>query len=66
VLIANIPLAGTGPVYLAALIGQVSFYLLAGYGALLELDGRRAAAPARSAAAERAPSRARAHVREVS
>lgn len=37
---ASITLA-TGAVYLAALVAQVSFYLLAGYGAVLELSARK-------------------------
>jgi len=38
---ATIVLAASEWIYMAALVGQVSFYLLAGYGALVELAARR-------------------------
>ena len=37
---ASLALAGTSLVYAVALVGQVLFYVLAGCGALLELNGR--------------------------
>lgn len=42
---ASIALSQT-PLYLVLLTGQVGFYLLAGYGAVLELTARRRATPA--------------------
>jgi cellulose synthase/poly-beta-1,6-N-acetylglucosamine synthase-like glycosyltransferase len=38
---ATIVLAAGSWIYMTALVGQVSFYLLAGYGALVELSARR-------------------------
>src|SRR5437773_6916588 len=48
---ANLVLAHTSLVYQAGLAAQVLFYLLAGYGAVLDFSSRRRAAPARVAAA---------------
>jgi cellulose synthase/poly-beta-1,6-N-acetylglucosamine synthase-like glycosyltransferase len=62
--VTSIPLAAAGRVYLVALIAQVMFYLLAGYGAMLELEGRRSAATKREGRAS-ARQRPGTPVREV-
>jgi poly-beta-1,6-N-acetyl-D-glucosamine synthase len=53
-LFANMAVATTHVIYQAALVAQVAFYLLAGYGAVLELSSRRhaqaASAPSSPAA----------------
>jgi cellulose synthase/poly-beta-1,6-N-acetylglucosamine synthase-like glycosyltransferase len=46
---ANIVLAGTGVLYQLTLAAQVGFFLLAGYGALLEVSGRVELTPAHRA-----------------
>jgi cellulose synthase/poly-beta-1,6-N-acetylglucosamine synthase-like glycosyltransferase len=57
----SIVLAGQHAFYMAALTAQVAFYLLAAYGALLELGSRReAAGPARTRANRPAPEALRA------
>src|ERR1051325_3832314 len=45
---ASIVLATARPLYMSALAAQVAFYLLAGYGALLELGARRQLSSTRS------------------
>ena len=53
----SILLAGTSVFYQLALIGQVGFYLLAGYGAVIELNSRPQSGSSRHRVAERPATR---------
>jgi hypothetical protein len=54
---ASLLLAGAHPFYLAALVAQVAFFLLAGYGAVLEYRSRVKTTVPVNAGALRAPAR---------